>query len=172
MTAFWTSRAWTDSHSDFFERNIVAVQGYDDPAAAEYNANTANAVPVTWPTLDEVIRWDVQNSYPAVAGAAPPAALERLQSALDAAVTHHANRCGLHVRPVDASGAVDPAGDPVPIDPDVKLATIMRAVRWARRSGTPDGIAGASEIGGLIRTSSMDPDIEAMIASHLHIGLA
>jgi hypothetical protein len=173
VTQFWTSRAWTDSHGDGFTRNVVAVQELgDDPAAAEYNALTANAVPVTWPTLDEVLRWDAQNSYPVAAGGGPSPASERYQLALDAAVTHHANRCGLLVRPVDADGAIDPTGAAVPIPSDVKLATIMRACRWARRSKTPDGLAGSSEIGALIRTSSSDPDIEAMLAPHLKLGLA
>jgi hypothetical protein len=54
----------------------------------------------------------------------------------------------------------------------VKLYTIMRAVRLARRRQTPDGIAGTSEIGGMIRTTSYDADAEALIAPYLFLGLA
>jgi hypothetical protein len=168
----WTSRAWTDSHADGFTHNIITLGdgiGGESAEARAYNEFAPNNVRPTWPTTDEVLRWAAQNSYPG-SGATIP--VEDYQLCLDAAVESHAGRCHLHVRPVDANGAVDPVGAPVVIPAGVKLATIMRAVRWARRKNTPDGIAGSSEITGLIRTSSMDPDIEAMLAPHLALGLA
>ena len=173
MTIDFTSRAWTDSNRDYFERNIVTAGGIvaDNPAAREYGEFAANNARPTWPTWDEVARWDSQNvAYTAPAGGATPPP-ERIQLALDAAIERHAGRCHLNVRPIDPDGVVDPDGDPVEIPAAVKLATIMLAARLARRAQTPDGIAGTSEITGLIRTSSMDPDIEALLAPHLALGL-
>ena len=128
-----------------------------------------NNVKPTWPTLDEVLRWDAQNSSPLPAGGAATPAVERVQLALDAVIEYHAEVCHLQVRPVDTNGDVDPDGDPVPITAKVKLATIMRAARWARRAQTPDGIAGISEITGLIRTTAYDPDIDQMLALDRHL---
>lgn len=166
---YWSSRAWTDSNRDYFARNILTFHGLgDDPAAAEANVFDVADVDVPWPTLAQVERWDAQNDYPGQS----PAAVERLEIALRAAIRRMAERCHLRVQPVDANGAVDPSLPPVLIPADVHLATIMLAVRVARRAGTPDGLAGSSEIGGLIRTSSSDPDIEALIAPHIHLGLS
>lgn len=170
----WTSRAWTDSNRDWFERNLVetTVGTGDGAEARAYNASTVNGPGRTWPTLDEVLRWDRQNAYPGITGQLGSADPEVVQLALDAAIEMHAERCHLHVRPVDADGAVDEAGDPVAISAKVKLATIMRAVRLARRQFTPDGIAGASEIGGVIRTTAFDSDIESLLGGETHLGLA
>lgn len=177
MATFYTSRAWaqvTGAHADFFTRNIVATIGGlgDDETAREANEFDTHAQAQTWPTVDEVARWAQQNTTASGSGtiAGPP--LERYQLALDAAIQRIGDRCHLLARPVDINGDVDPDGDPVPVPATVKLATIMLAVRIARRAQTPDGIAGSSEIGGLIRTSSMDPDIEALLAPHVHLGLA
>jgi hypothetical protein len=175
MTEFWT-RAWTDSNRDLFERNILTTTDGatgDGAAFREWAEFDTHAQAQTWPTLDEVLRWANQNSaHVGGAGtvAAPPS--ERYQLALDAAIQRIGDRCHILARPVDANGDVDPDGDPVPVPATVKLAAIMLATRIARRAQTPDGIAGSSEIGGLIRTSSMDPDIEALLAPHIHLGLA
>jgi hypothetical protein len=124
----------------------------------------------TWPTLDEAARWAQSiSSYPAIAGGASAVNVENLQLCLDAAIERISKRTHRQVRPVDSAGAVDPLGAPVKIPVDVKLATIMLAVRVARRAMTPDGIAGASEIGGLIRTTSYDPDIEGLLFNWLEL---
>lgn len=172
MPEFWTSRAWTDSHADYFTRNIWTFDtGASSAEAAAYaELGDPNSQRPTWPELGEVLRWQAINSYPPTGGAST-ANVENLQLCLDASIERMAARCHLHVRPVDAAGAVDVGGDPVLIPAGVKLATIMQAVRWARRAMTPDGIAGADEVAGLIRTSSIDPDIEAMIAPYVAVGL-
>lgn len=129
-----------------------------------------NNVRPTWPTLDEVLRWANQNSAAnGPVGQVAEANAERFQLALDAAVERISKRCHLQVRPVDAGGAVDEGGDPVEIPAGVKLATIKQSVRWARRAMTPDGIAGSSEITGLIRTTALDPDIEAELELWLEL---
>lgn len=175
MPEYWTSRAWSDSHSDYFTRNILTFgdlgPGWSSAEAEAYAAWSPNNIRPTWPTLDEATRWaESINNYPGV-GATPRLNVENLQLCLDAAIEYHAARCHIHVRPVDATGAVDPDGDPVEIPAAVKLATIKRAVRWARRAMTPDGIAGGGDITGLIRTSSLDPDIEAELAPWIMPGL-
>jgi hypothetical protein len=123
----------------------------------------------TWPTLDETVRWaESINNYPG-AGGGPRLNIENLQLCLDVAVERISKRCNIQVRPVDGTGAVDPDGDPVLVPAGVKLATIMQAARWARRAMTPDGVLGASEIAGVIRTTAFDPDIESMLADWLHL---
>lgn len=119
-----------------------------------------NNVRPTWPTLDEAMRWAKVNSYP---GAASATNVENLQICLDATIERLSKRCHIQVRPVDSAGDVDPDGDPVEVPADVKLAAIMHAVRFANRALTPNGIAGTSEITGLIRTTSYDPDVEALL---------
>lgn len=169
MPLFVTSRAWSDSHADLFTRNILTYVGeVDSEEARAANEWASNAEQPTWPDLAEVMRWASQNAYPGAASA--PA--EVLQLCRDAAVSRLAERCGLYVRPVDANGDVDPSADPVPIPPEVKLAAVMLAARLAERQRTPGGLAGSAEISGLIRTSSIDPDIEALIANHRRLGLA
>lgn len=121
---------------------------------------TPNNARPTWPTLDEAARWASVNGYP---GAGAATNVENLQLCLDAAIERLSKRTNIQVRPVDSAGAVDPLGAPVQIPAGVKLATIMLAVRVADRARTPGGIAGASEIGGLIRTTSYDPDIEELL---------
>lgn len=117
----------------------------------------------TWPTFDEVVRWmEAANTYPGM-GAAPTVNPEVVQLCLDVAVERISKRTNYQTRPVDANGVVDPGGDPVEIPAGVKLATIMQAARWARRPMTPDGVLGASEVAGLIRTTAFDPDIELML---------
>lgn len=133
------------------------------PAATALDAGvyfTPNNIRPTWPSIDEATRWASVNGYP---GAGAATNVENLQLCLDAAIERMSKRTNIQVRPVDSAGAVDPLGDPIEIPAGVKLATIMLAVRVADRARTPNGIAGASEIGGLIRTTSFDPDIEALL---------
>jgi hypothetical protein len=155
-----------------FTRNILTGLDGDDTAHREWAEFDTHAQAQTWPTVDEVLRWANQNTTASGAGTVAGPQPERYQLALDAAIQRVGDRCHLLARPVDAAGDVDPDGDPVPVPATVKLATIMLATRIARRAQTPDGIAGSSEIGGLIRTSSMDPDIEALLAPHIHLGIA
>lgn len=173
MTEYAT-RAWfSDSHSDFFTRNILAFSpglGSEDEARARAMF-TPNVAAVTWPTLDEVKRWDQAGSSPVAVGGAGPA-VEILDLCRTVAIERIAERIGVHPRPVDVDGVYDPAGDPVEIRPSVKLAVIMQAVRWAGRAFTPSGVAGASELAGVIRVSAMDPDIESMIGNQVRWGIA
>ena len=125
---------------------------------------TPNNVRPTWPTLDEVLRWDAQNSYPGITGGLSTAPVEAVQLALDAAIETASDRCHLQVRPVDGAGAVDPDGTPVAIPVNVKLWTIMEAVKRARRRYTPDGMAGAAEMGTLMRVSGWDSHAEILLS--------
>lgn len=173
MPEFWTRAAWTDSHSDYFTRNILTIgdPGWTSAEAAAYASWEPNNERPTWPTLDECVRWAQSvNNYPGTTGATS-INVENMQLCLNAAVERIASRTHYQVRPADATGAVDPDGTPVEIPATVKMATIMQAVRWSRRAFTPDGVLGASEISGLVRTSSLDPDVESMLAPWLALGL-
>lgn len=167
---YWTTRAWTDSNRDGFERNLIYVGSpWSSAEAAAYAEWEPNNSRPGWPTIDEVTRWAQSiNNYPGVTQP-PTLNVENLQLALDAAIERVATRTHFQVRPVDANGDVDPGGTAVEIPATVKLATIMLAVRLARRAMTPDGLAGSADL--LIRTSSIDPDIESMLAPWLALGL-
>lgn len=140
------------------------------PAADALTAGvyfTPNNQRPTWPTLDEAIRWDKSaNSYPGASTGSVN--VENLQLCLDVAVERISKRTNIQVHPVDVAGVVD-YGTLEQVPAGVKLATIMQSVRWARRAMTPDGIAGSSEITGLIRTTAFDPDVEAMLELTLEL---
>ncbi|MGL4300064.1 MAG: hypothetical protein ACRCW4_13420 [Candidatus Neomicrothrix subdominans] len=180
MVTNWTSRAWTDSHNDYFARNILTCGctsscscGAGDPAGARaYNEHNTVGVSRPWPTLEDCIRWERQNSYPGATGAIATAPPEPLQAALDAAIVWVCGRCHLQRWPLDVDGVVDPDGAPVEVPYDVWLATVMKAVQLATRRLTPAGMAGSAELGNLIRVNGWDPDIEGLLAPHLVIGLA
>jgi len=117
----------------------------------------------TWPTLDEVTRWaESINNYPGLS-AVPRLNIENLQLALDAAVERISKHTHVQVRPVDVNGDVDPDGAPVKISARMKLATTMQTISWYRRSFTPDGVLGASDLAGIIRVQGLDPGIELML---------
>ncbi len=131
---------------------------------------TPNNTRPTWPSIEEATRWAQSiNSYPGIAGTAGAVNVENLQLCLDAAIEKISKRTNIQVHPVDSAGAVDPLGAPVEIPAGVKTATIMQANKWYRRFMTPDGVAGASEIGGIIRTIALDPDIEEMLKDWLEL---
>lgn len=164
----YTWPAWTDSNRDYFERNLLFTDwlGAEANAAAEFVPNNLRP---TWPTLDEVTRWAQSvNDYPGMSGTAVN--VENLQLCLDAAIERIATRTHFQVHPLDVGGGVD-YGTLGEVPADVKLATIMTAARWADRARTITGIAGSSEITGLIRTSSFDPDVESLLAPWLSLGL-
>jgi hypothetical protein len=171
----WTSRAWYDQHQDYPTRNLLYVPGTAEGDGAEaraYNQFTPNNERPTWPTLDEVMRWDKQNLYPGVTGSMPTSDPEMVQFCLDAAIERASGRCHLHVQPVDGAGAGARGGAPVRIPAGVKLWTVMETVRLARRRQTPDGMAGSAELGNLMRVSGYDAHAEAQIEQHLVLGLA
>ena len=164
--------AWsTDSHLDSFARNIIAGHGGSaaeaGQAARTINEFTSNAVQVHWPTFDELAVWAEANSY---SGETVNARV--LMTALRAAISRLSERCQLPVHTVDSDGNVNtsPPGPTVP--PEVHLAVLLQAYRWARRQQTPEGVVGANEFTGAIRASRLDPDVEAMIANHVVYGLA
>jgi hypothetical protein len=69
------------------------------------------------------------------------------------------------------AGVADP-DTPALIPPHVFYPTLLQAARWFKRRQAVEGVIGASELGGVIRTSSLDPDIESMLANDLLYGLA
>lgn len=58
------------------------------------------------------------------------------------------------------------------VPPEVFYASMLQAARWLSRRRAVEGVIGASELGGVIRYSALDADVEHMIANHLVWGLA
>lgn len=50
--------------------------------------------------------------------------------------------------------------------PRVRTAVLIKAARLAKRSTSPEGVAGMSEYGVVIRIMSNDPDIEGLITRY------
>ncbi len=144
-------RNWTTAaHADFFERNIVTEHFAADSAAARaYNEFVSNAQTVTWPTIGELQTWVESPSYQGVVGG-DGTDVALLQLVLDVAVSKIAGATGNYVRPVDADGAVDPAGSPVQILPEIKLAAIIQASIWYDARVVPESPILAEVVEALI----------------------
>jgi hypothetical protein len=53
--------------------------------------------------------------------------------------------------------------------PKIRLAIILLASRLAKRSTSPEGVAGMSDLGAVVRILGTDPDIERLIRRHLKL---
>lgn len=155
---------WSDSNADYFTRNIVTymppywlTSAVSTSTVDELLAHiaTSNATKFTWPTAGEVGAIIEASGHPEITGADPARPLA-LEMATAAAVTRIGKLKGIPVRPVDADGAVDEAGDPVEIDADVWLATVLLAARLYDRRDDPDRTPTPGAMG-------LDPDIEFLL---------
>ncbi len=50
-----------------------------------------------------------------------------------------------------------------------RTAVIMDAARLAKRSTSPEGVAGMSDLGAVVRLLGRDPDIERLISRYLKV---
>lgn len=168
----WTTRAWTDSHVDYFTRNIITHRdgstSVSGAAAREANLFRSNEKPKPWPLYEDVSDWAHSEGFTTGDGTSNT---EALKNALSAARARISERTGLQVHPVGVDGEVD-YNEFLPIPAEVWQACVIYAHRIYRRRMSADGTLGASAFGGAIRVGRMDPDIEALIANHLRIGLA
>jgi hypothetical protein len=67
---------------------------------------------------------------------------------------------------------VETPDQPALVSPQVFDATLLQAARWYKRRQAVEGVIGASELGGVIRYSALDSDVEGMLANDLIYGLA
>jgi hypothetical protein len=67
---------------------------------------------------------------------------------------------------------VDQPDRPGLVPPEVFQATLLQSARWYKRRQAVEGVIGASELGGVIRYSSLDADTEHMISQWAVVGLA
>lgn len=51
----------------------------------------------------------------------------------------------------------------------IAAAIIMNAARLAKRSTSPEGVAGMSDIGAVVRILSRDPDVERLVSRYLKL---
>lgn len=149
------------SHIDYFTRNIGTLLSGPSAASAatidELLAHIAssNATKLTWPSADEVGKIIGASGHPEITGA-DPANVLALEMSTAAAVTRIGKLKGIPIRPVDADGAVDEAADPVEIDADIWLATVLLASRLYDRRDDPDRAPTPGAMG-------LDPDIEFLL---------
>ncbi len=133
------------SNVDYFTRNIgTLISGPSATSTAtvaellEHMCSSNGPDAWTWPTAADVAEWTEAAGHPEVTGgdSSRPKALEM---ATAAAVNRVATLKGIPVLPVDADGAVDPAGEQVLIEARVYLATCLLAARLYDRRTSPDG---------------------------------
>lgn len=165
----WTSQAWTNSHEDYFTRNILTFPECSDASISDLearNLHRSNAVQKPWPTAADLVQWRQSAGYGADTSNATA-----LQVALDAAIDEIAEACGLYVRPVDADGNVDATADAVTIPPKVHLAVILHAAWLYELRQMPTGVVGSDGAGGAIRTG-FAPGVDRLLFNHRKVGLA
>lgn len=149
----------TAAHADLFARNIITVYyGADNETARAYNEFVSNASTTGWPSLGELTDFLESTSYQGVVGGETTDATIA-QLALDAAISRIAQMTHTNVRPVDDAGDVDPAGDPVAVLPEIKLAALIQAAEWYRTRLDDAG-------GDLVEA------VERLIGNHVLPGLA
>lgn len=107
---------------------------------------------VTKPTVEDLIGWLKLNASPsdetlAVYSECFDAALDDIESRINLPVGTTANNYPQRVR----------------------TAVLMMAARLAKRSTSPEGVAGMSDLGVAIRILSNDPDIERLIRRFLKL---
>lgn len=106
------------------------------------------------PTINDLIGWLKLQSNPSTETRAV------YQEALDVAIEDIETR--IDNRFVLASGTGD-LTDEANYPQKVRTAILMDATRIAKRSTSPEGVAGMSELGAVVRILGLDPDIERLI---------
>lgn len=105
----------------------------------------------TKPTPAELAAWlDIPTT--------PPLSAEKtvqLQLCIDTAVDDIDERCWL----------------PSPWPTKVKTAVLMQAARYYKRKGSPEGVAGFNDF-GVVRVSTLDPDVEKLVGRYLKVEFA
>ncbi len=107
----------------------------------------------TKPTTDDLVGWLKLQSAP---GAETRAVYDRVVAG---AVSYIESRINL---PVGTTDNLYPD--------DVALAILMTAARFAKRSTSPEGVAGLSDLGAVIRIQAKDPDVEVLLLRYLKLG--
>lgn len=107
---------------------------------------------VSRPTVDDLVGWLKLNSPP------DDPTMAVYGECFDAAVDDIESRINL---PALVDGVAQ-SDDNYP--QRVRTAVLLMAARLAKRSTSPEGVAGMSDLGIAIRIMSNDPDIERLIA--------
>lgn len=138
----------------------------------DHSDYASNARLKPWPTYSDVTTWSAQNNGYGDTLDMPE---EQTQFALDAAISRIATRCQLDVYKTETVDGVKSTVEPLEhaeVLPEVWLATVMQAARWAQRNQSTNGVLGSNDAMGAIRVYALDPDIEAMLGDHVRLGLA
>jgi hypothetical protein len=107
---------------------------------------------VAKPDLPDLIVWLGLQSPP------NEDAQARYTECLDTAVDEIERRCNL---PDDTTDDDYPQ--------PLRTAELLLAARLAKRSTSPEGVAGMSELGAVVRVLSQDPDVERLIRRFLKL---
>ena len=106
----------------------------------------------TKPTTDDLVGWLKLQSAPSTE------TLAVYQECMDAAIDDIESRVKL---PVGTTDDVYPQR--------LRTAILLLASRLAKRSTSPEGVSGLSDIGAVVRILSSDPDIERLIRRFLRL---
>ncbi len=106
------------------------------------------------PTITDLVGWLKLQSTPNAAD------LAVYQEALDTSFDDVESRISNDFVIADGAGDLT---DPSHYPQKVRTAVLMNATRLAKRSTSPEGVAGMSELGAVVRILGLDPDIERLI---------
>lgn len=107
------------------------------------------------PTVDDLVAWLRLQSTPS------EDALALYGEAFDAAISIIEGRITL------PDGALDE--DSVTYPQEVRTAVLLQAARLAKRSTSPEGVAGLSDLGVAVRVLPADPDVERLLLRFLKL---
>ena len=106
------------------------------------------------PTVSDLVGWLKLQSTP------DDPTLAVYQEALDAAIEDIESRCDNTF--VLATGDGD-MKDPANYPQKMRTAVLINASRINKRPGSPEGVAGMSDLGVVVKIMGMDPDVERLI---------
>lgn len=153
----------TQSHQDFFARNIITCRscggcgcnscltgGDTDEFDEEFSPGGALC---PWPLAEDVVSWCLSNGYAPKAGqdtSKSPA----LAMAVAGARQMMARDLGISLADLEA---------PV-LDAEEYVHTVMQAAWLYFAKDSPTGVAGTDDINGAIRAGSMDPRVRQFLS--------
>jgi len=139
-----------------------------------------NQVKRPWPTFTDLQTWVNTSGEHSITISDED--VSAYQWCVDAAISAISARTQLDVYERETTASIDDMGceyyatkDPLilnSVPSSVWLATVMQAARLVARRNTPDGMTGSPEFENVQRTSSIDPDIMALLGDHIVYGLA
>jgi hypothetical protein len=112
---------------------------------------------VSRPTTDDLVGWIKPQSAPS------DETLAVYDEAMDSALDYIESRINL---PSTVDGSAESNAN---YPQRIRTAILLTAARLAKRSTSPEGVAGMSDLGAVVRVLPADPDVERLIMRFLKL---